>query len=253
MTTKTKRINACAFLTLFVFLLGNNYSFAQLSKEDKLDSLQAKFKQDSSHIYRYRPLKFLFAIDKRNSFINTNAKVPVQVGGLQIGVVLKEHHSMGLGFYSISHTQVIHPVEDPKRSQNVKLNMGYVTGFWEYTLVDTRYWEIGFPLEMGLGNYQTLVTDTTGKRVPEFKDTLKRGILLLGAGFDIDFKFFRWAGVNLMGGYRLVGGNEPNKVNFNGVFYSFGLNFYFGELLKLIRLKRWVYKRNVRRITNSSP
>jgi hypothetical protein len=137
---------------------------------------------------------------------------------------------------------------------NVNLNMGYVTLFYQYLLLDRRYIEIGVPLEIGAGNYHTTVTDSLGKNVRGFTDTLKKGIVLFGGGLSIDFKL-KWIGFNVMGGYRLVSGSEPSHVNFNGFFYSYGLQIYFGEILKSFKLheRRGSYIYNVNRITNESP
>lgn len=249
-----KRINLTYLFFLLVFsFVSKQNACAQLSKEDKLDSLRAKFVKDSSRIYRQKEVAFLVAIDKRNTFIHTETKTPVEVSGGQIGMSIDGKHNLGLGFYAMSAK---HSIVEEKRKETIKLSMGYATIFWEYTFVNTRFWEIGAPMEIGAGSYQTLITyDSTQKRVPEFKDTTKHGILLLGAGLNVDFKIFRWIGVNAMGGYRLVGGNEPNKVNFNGVFYSVGMHFYFGELWKMFKLheKRGGYGHNVSMIKNPPP
>jgi hypothetical protein len=224
------------FFSLAVIWLAAQTGFGQLTFQQKRDSLHDKFVADSAHIYRDKKIKPTFSIDKRNSFIHTSKKISVNVNGFQLGVDFKEKHSFGLGFYSVLNTQTRRVVDDNRGSININLKIAYSTIFYEYLWIDTKRWAIGIPLEIGVGNYQTTATDSLGRKVKAFADTLKRGMLILGAGVNIDFKIWQWLGINAMGGYRLVGGNEPNKVNFNGVFYSFGLQVYFGELIKMARV-----------------
>jgi hypothetical protein len=242
------------FFALLFSVVYSSTAFCQSTKQAKLDSLRNKLTKDSAHIYRFKKVKFLFALDSRNSFIQTKTKTPVSVKGLQIGVILHEKHSLGLGFYSILNTQQTHPIVDEKQKTiNVNLKMSYSTFFYEYLFIDTKRWEIGFPLEVGSGNYKISVTDSLGKPTPGFKDTLQKKIILLGAGLNVDFKIWKWLGLNAMGGYRLVGGNEPNKINFNGAFYSVGIHIYLGELVKMGRLglKRRSYRNEVEKINRS--
>lgn len=218
-------------------LVCKEYGLCQSTLQIKRDSLYAKFVKDSAHIYRHKKLAFVLATDKRNSFIRTNTKSSVNVSGFQLGVELFEKHSFGFGFYTILNTQKAHPVvDDRQKTIYINLKMSYSTIFYEYLVIDSKRWEIGIPLEIGGGNYQTTATDSSGKRVRSFKDTVQRGILVLGAGINVDFKIWRWFGINAMGGYRIIGGNEPNKVNFNGAFYSFGIHVFFGELVKMTRV-----------------
>src|ERR1700747_3432278 len=85
---------------LFLLLTFSAYlSFSQQTKQQKLDSLKTKLSKDSAWIFRYKKVRPLFAIDQRNSFIQSN---PVNITGLQFGVKLKERHNLGMGFYAVS-------------------------------------------------------------------------------------------------------------------------------------------------------
>ncbi|MGZ3864123.1 MAG: hypothetical protein ACXVPN_13525 [Bacteroidia bacterium] len=247
---KKKNNSILSFLFTLAILL-SNISFAQLNKEDKLDSLKADFMKDSAKIYRHANVGLILASDKRNTFIHTETKTPAPLVGGQIGLAI-DRHSIGLGGYYIKLTHPVRSELDAVKTETVSLNMGYVTMFYEYQFVNRRFWEIGVPLEIGMGNYQTLVTDSLGHRDPTFKDTLKRQILVFGAGLNVDFKILKWLGINFMGGYRLVGGNEPNKVNFNGVFWSGGLHFFLGEFIRELKFheRRGAYCHNVSMINN---
>lgn len=236
---------------LFVIFILPLVGFSQLSKEDKLDSLRAKLTADSSYLYRYKKYKFLLAIDTRNSFIHSDKKVSIDIAGVQLGVVINDRHDLGLGFYSALGSAKTHPIKDDQsKILNVNIKMGYATVFYEYAFIDTKRWEVGVPVELGMGTYQQTVTDSSGKRVPNFADTLQKGITLLGAGLDVSFRVWRWLGLNAMGGYRIVHGNEPKKINLNGAFYSYGVQIYFGELYRMYRLgvKRRLYRNAVEKV-----
>jgi hypothetical protein len=232
-------------ILLVIFCLFGLQSFAQLTKQQKYDSLRAKLVADSSRIYREKKYKFLLALDNRNSFVHTNKKVSVGIQGIQLGVVINDKHSIALGFYSALGHQTAH-AQDDQSNRTVKVNtkMGYATLFYEYEFFENKRWDIGVPVEIGSGYYQTSVTDSADRPIPTFHDTLRRNIVLLGTGLDITFKIWRWLGLNAMGGYRIVGGNEPKKINLNGVFYSYGVQIYFGELYRMFRLanKRSKYR-----------
>ncbi|MGZ3866483.1 MAG: hypothetical protein ACXVC6_06590 [Bacteroidia bacterium] len=248
-----RKNNPISFILLFIpaILLHYNLS-AQLSKEDKLDSLKAGFMKDSAKIYKHANVGLILASDKRNTFIHTDTKTPVPLIGGQVGLAI-DKHSIGIGGYYIKLSHNVKSEVETRKPQTVTLNMGYVTVFYEYQFINRRFWEIGIPIEVGGGNYQTLVTDSSGKRDPSFKDTLKRGILVLGTGINIDFKVLKWIGFNFMGGYRLVGGNEPNRVNFNGAFWSAGLHFFLGEFIREFRFheRRGAYYHNVSMVNNA--
>jgi hypothetical protein len=240
----------CRLLLLFFLFGGMQLTFAQLSKRQKLDSLKAKFQQDSARMYRYKKLKLLAAIDTRNSFVSSGQKVSVDVKGVQIGVVINEHHNLAAGFYSVLGLPEKKVTDESNNQYTLKLQMGYATLFYEYIFLDSKRWEIGIPLEIGGGSYHTTATDSGGKKYAPFKDTLQKGIALFGAGLDVSFKIFKWLGLNAMGGYRLVAGSEPQGMNFNGAFYSVGVQIYFGQLYKMAKfgLKRRTYRHNVEKI-----
>src|SRR6266404_5411877 len=95
-----RKINEFKYSALFlIFLFSAFYSFAQTPKQAKLDSLKEKLKKDSAWIFRYRKVAPLIGLDNRNTFIQNNA--PVNLQGIQVGVVLYERHSLALGAYEI--------------------------------------------------------------------------------------------------------------------------------------------------------
>lgn len=234
------------WLTLFV--IGGAY--AQLSKQQKLDSLRAKFVADSARMHTPKKFSFIGGFDTRNSFVRAERKVSVKLEGIKGGVQMYGKHEVALGFYSMINLPEKEITDELGDIYRLKLNMSYVAILYKYILVNNKRWEVGFPLELGGGNYRTTASDTSGKKYAPFHDTLRTGISVIGAGVDVSFKIFRWLGIDAMGGYRIVGGKEPEGMNFNGPFYSVGVSIYFGQLYKMAKfgLKRRAYRRNVEKI-----
>jgi len=244
-----KRTNCICILLLACLLLPFDAALAQSVKQVKLDSLRDKFSADSAKLYRTKKWNLMAALDNRSSFVRTSQKLSVNVGGVQGGLVYKNKHTMGLGFYSITGSQSGEVVsDDQKQKINLNLAMSYATVFYEYNFLNTKRWEISVPAEIGGGSYRQTATDTGGIKVAGF-DTTSKSILLLGTGVKVSFRIFKWLGLGAMGGFRVVGGNEPKKINLNGFVYSYGIEIYFGRLYKMAKfgLKRRKYRNNVKK------
>src|ERR1043165_6359815 len=85
---------------LIIFILGNGIFRAQNTPhQHKIDSLHFSLMSDSTRIYRFQTIRPTLAIDNRNSFIRKN---PVNLNGIQIGVIYKEEYQFGIGFYGLS-------------------------------------------------------------------------------------------------------------------------------------------------------
>jgi hypothetical protein len=234
-------------LFLLLFALAG---FSQLSKQQKLDSLRTKFRADSTKMHTPKKYSLMAGFDTRNSFVSADKKISVKLQGVKAGVTILCKHHIAVGYYSVVNLPQKEVIDEAGTKYNLKLNMEYLTLYYQYVLLNTKRWEIGFPVELGGGNYHTTAIDTGGKKYKPFTDTLRTGISLFGAGFDVSFKIFRWLGFNAMGGYRFVGGPEPQGMNFNGVFYSVGFEIYFGQLYKMAKfgLKRRGYRKNVEKV-----
>ena len=61
------------------------------------------------------------------------------------------------------------------------------------------------------------------------------------AGVNFDYRYSRWFGVGVRGGYRTTLYNAQESVNFSGFYYTFGLSVYGDvgyDLLKMIKKKK---------------
>ena len=233
-----------AFALCFFMLF--NLAVKGQTKEFKLDSLHKQFIKDSTWIFRPKHVFPLLASDQRNSFINGK---PVNIWGIKAGVTLYDRHNMGLGGYSVTNsTQRYVARLDRTINQNTKLQ--YLTTFYEYSFIETRWWEIGIPVEIGVGKYNITSTDAaTGRALPN-----RNGwIMPLGTALDVNFKPTRWFALNVMGGYRLVVADN-SRLNFSGWFYSFGGTVYVRQILQDLRYlnKKRIYKKQLE-IVNRLP
>ncbi|MES2515716.1 MAG: hypothetical protein V4580_16300 [Bacteroidota bacterium] len=205
-------------LCVLICSLTSEPSHAQNSKQYLTDSLTRKFQKDSAHIYRFKLIRPYIAIDNRNSFIKEG---PVNVKGFQFGIIIKEHHTVGRGIYSLQDNSKQNLTSLDENSIPLKrtLNLNYVTLFYQYTIIDTRFFELALPLEIGLGTYRLkLIDDIQDKVVSE-----KTGsTTLTSGGADIVLKPFKWVGLTASAGYRFAFDKNPN-INFSGAYYSYGL------------------------------
>ncbi|HWY11433.1 MAG TPA: hypothetical protein VN026_08915 [Bacteroidia bacterium] len=233
------------FFTIFSFLI-IQYSLGQ-SKQFKFDSLYQRLKKDSSWIYRPRKVFPLVAIDQRNSFLRTSRTVnsPVNIWGVKGGVTLFDRHNIGIGGYSIQNSsQRIRQRDGAQIKQN--LTFQYLTVFYEYSFIETRWWEIGIPIEAGYGVYKVTGTNVTADQILPVR---KGGVFPMGTALDIYFKPTHWFAINIMGGYRYVL-NNTSRLNLNGWFYSVGGAIYIRQIFQDSRyfFKKRIYKREVKKV-----
>ena len=229
--------------SVVLFLLTNLFS-PLLSQTNKIDSLNFLLHKDSIHIYRIKPMLPAIALDQRNSFLG---KTKINITGFQIGVRLYEKHTMGIGYYSIHNSQQrTRTIGDNKENLTLNLQLKYLTTFYYYPAIDKKYFELGFPVEGGLGYFSINIIDSTGHSLRGFPRP-KAPLLVFGTGISISVKPTRWVGLNFTGGYRLVK-DRSTKLNFNGPFYAFGVIVYVHHIIQDTRY--FIKKRNYKKKLN---
>ncbi|HXB40508.1 MAG TPA: hypothetical protein VNZ49_08195 [Bacteroidia bacterium] len=244
-----RRNTLYSLLFISLFLSGTDTIFAQ-TKQVKLDSLYKQFKKDSTWIYRPRKVFPLVAIDQRNSFLKTgNTNSPVNIWGAKAGITLFDRHNMGIGGYSIQNSSTRQRIRD-NATIDQNLTFQYLTVFYEYSFIETKWWEVGIPVEAGYGFYRvTSVVENTSQHLPNRYGN----VIPLGTALDIYFKPTRWFGINVMGGYRYVINNN-SRLNLNGWFYSIGAAIYIRQIVQDSRyfFKKKNYKREIEKINLSA-
>lgn len=200
----------CLFIT--ISLHGQNSS-----QQHRIDSLTAKFKRDSTYIYRFKKVRPFAAIDNRNSF----SKDRPNVKGFQLGVILKEKHTVGFGIYNLQDKSKYDATTKTDNNIPIKRNLtlNYMTVFYQYVIIDRRFFELDLPLEVGLGSYRMTIEDTLSHKVISEK---RGGVSVTSGGVNLIFKPIKWVGISGTVGYRLALDRNPN-INFSGAYYSVGL------------------------------
>ena len=207
------------FLTFILSGLFARQAFSQNDsvKKRKIDSLTIKFKADSARIFKFNRYRPYANIDNRNSFIKNR---PVNFQGGQIGFIFKEYHVFGLGYYTMTpNAQRASRRFNDSRTIDRYLLLDYATVFYQYVMLDKRFLEIDVPFEIGLGKFKNKQVDADNGTIILNQSGV---IVPTGAGLQFVLKPFRWIGLSATGGYRLVLDKNVN-VDFNGLYYSFGL------------------------------
>ncbi len=238
---------------LFFFL-----SVSIFYSQTRLDSLKLKFKKDSAHTYRFKKIRPWLAIDQRNSWIK-NAKglqrISVTINGLQLGVIIKEKHTVGLGFYTMNGTSQ-KPVKISDGDNKItyqELLLKYTMLNYQYVIVNTRFFELDLPLEVGIGRYIYNLKDET-QTVLLWREA--GPVKLTGGGVTIVLKPLKWIGLRGMAGYRIVALNKRTNLNFNGFYYSYGVWIDLRQIYRDIKFYGFIrpkYRKKVKAISASKP
>lgn len=192
-----------------------NPAAAQVTKA----SLTAQLRHDSAEIYRFRKVQSLLALDSRNTFAQTprSNNTPFELRGIKAGVVLHERHKLALGLYTIRESKAKIRPDDNGPVREVNLRLLYIGASYEYLFIDNRWWQLGIPIEAGIGGYDA--------PKPDSNVTLERlRIFPLGSALDVHFKPLRWLSLTAMGGYRYVATLKKGPVNLNNWFYAYGVS-----------------------------
>lgn len=251
----TKNLNSEMKKLLFLFFLLSSSAF---HSQTQLDSLKLKFQKDSAHTYRFKKVRPWLAIDQRNSWIrNTKGlqRIPVTINGLQLGVILKEKHTLGLGFYTMNNTSQ-KPVKISDQNNKITyqvLLLKYTTLYYQYVIVDTRFFELDVPLEVGLGHYVYNLKDETQTALLWREEG---PIKLTGGGITMVLKPLKWIGLSGIAGYRIVALNKRTNLNFNGFYYSYGVWIDLRQIYRDIKFYGFIrpkYRKKVKAISASKP
>lgn len=223
-------------LTFFSF----SFYFCQIDslKQIKIDSLKLILEKDSIHTYRFKKLRPYIDIDRRNSFSNKN---PNDLSGLQLGVIVNEYHTFGFGLYTISkYAKNFNPI-----NSIYKVNQfGYANVFYEYFLLNKKYFEIKLPFEIGIGGFKAQLKDSVA-----FIQKTSSIIFPVGAAFKFIVKPIKWAGISSMIGYRYIYKKET-FLNYDGLYYSIGIWLDFRQIYRDIKYYK-IQKRNYRKQINN--
>jgi hypothetical protein len=172
--------------------------------------------------------KVLLNLDARRTFVDA---VPVRFYGLRIGVQ-RSRDVLSVGFYGLGDPFDRTAVQlSDVGLRDVRTQFDLVAFGYERIFLDSKRWEVGVPLTIGLGSYRTSYRDTTG--VNDWRPYSSNELVPLEAGLQVDYKVFWWAFVGVGGGYRYVLAQDKavtNALSALNYYVKFGLRF--GEIVK---------------------
>ena len=220
------------------------------TKQQKIDSLTQKLSSDSTHIYRFKKLRPYSSIDYRYAALRT---APVDVKGAQLGVRLFEKHKIGLGAYDMFNKakQKVKAFEQNTDANQILL-LSYITVFYEYSILNKRFFELVLCAEAGGGKYDlTYFNVETDEKISHNSDY----IMPTGGGLTLNLKPLKWIGVQGLAGYRYMYGIAGKRINFNGFFYSYGFWIDLRQIYRDSRyylIKKPKYRKKIKQILNSA-
>lgn len=222
----------------------NSYTQTDSIRQHKIDSLTLKLQRDSLHTFRFKTLRPYGNIDNRNSFIKNR---PANFNGYQLGVIVNEYHTFGIGFYRLnSATRINSPVKEGYKLRALRYN----TVFYEYMLVNKRYFEVDLPFELGYGSYQVRYTDSAAAI---YDKNIYPSFLPLSAGIKFIGKPVRWIGLSVMVGYRYFI-EEKRILDFNNLFFPLGIWIDFRQVYRDIKyygVQKKRYRRAVKELVTN--
>lgn len=179
--------------------------------------------------------KFFLNIDRSSSFISGKGAITTE---LRIGLDFKKKIRLGIGIAELS-SDVVAPklitTESNKDSSlNAKLTLTYLTFNGEYTLYESKRWQITTPFTTGIGSsyfsyYEKVGSSYKTKRLEEGR------VVLVTPAVVATYRILRWFGVSAGFGYRqLLVNNTQSKQKLNSPVYILRLKIYMGEIYKTI-------------------
>lgn len=214
-----------SFLSIIfvLFLLSPSFAQQYFTSKIKIDSLTKKLEADSAHTYRFKKLRPYLNADSRNSFNPTNL---TNISGLQYGVRVNEFHTFGIGLYTLSRFSTNNTPIDAVSKIN---RLGYVNVFYEYILLNKKYYRVTLPFEVGAGGFQGRSLDTLSTYT-----YISKIFMPLGAGAKFIVKPIRWVGISTMIGYRYIP-YKQNLLDYDGLYYSLGIWVDFRQIYRDIK------------------
>jgi hypothetical protein len=211
-------------------------------KQQKIDSLTTQFRKDSTDIYAFKKVRPFVNYHERNSI--ENPKI-VNFFGPQLGVLLHERHITGVGIYfSSPNTKKPFRTIDDNHEAIKRIKITYMTAFYQYILLQHRFYELHLPFEIGYGQLNSRYFDKQGFFYKATIDHFAIG----AAGGQLILKPLKWLGLSAIYGYRMA-----QATVINGYFYAIGVWIGLKPLIMDVKYlrKNKKYHRDIRHVQNS--
>jgi hypothetical protein len=167
----------------------------------------AMAQEDLTITKRKAQFKMMLTFDFRRTWVNAEA---VGFYGMRIGAQ-KNKDIIALGFYGLS-TPFIQPEVDLGNALGVRklrTQFDFTTLTYERILMDTRRWQLGLPVGVGLGNYRTSYRTDEG----DYRAYTTNELVPVDASLYLNYKITWWGFIGIGGGYRYVYAYDRNISN----------------------------------------
>jgi hypothetical protein len=182
--------------------------------------------------------KPVYQLDQRNSFLGKKA---ININGFLVGLEFKEKHQFSIGVYTLSPWKRPTPiVKNDSTTEIIKFYFYYASLGYNRTLLNTKRFKISIPVELGLGYSKATATIYQFQKEYTGSSPLEH-FIPAQIGIFGEFKVTPWFGINGSIGYRkllfqkLI--KNPINLNYDGIYYYYGINLYFDQVFK--DFKRW--------------
>jgi hypothetical protein len=229
------------FFLIFIFSFFTHGAQVNDARQRHIDSLTLQFKKDSARIYGFKKIRPFLNYHERNSI--ENPKI-INFFGPQLGVLLHERHFTGVGIYfSSPNTKKPFKAIDQNMPAIKRINITYMTAFYQYILLQYRYLEFHIPLEVGSG----IIKARYSTPDDHFYKATRSNFLIGAAGAQLILKPLKWAGFSFIYGYRIA---QVQVIS--GYFYAVGIWIGFKPLIMDVKylMRKKKYRKEVQSVLN---
>jgi hypothetical protein len=186
---------------------------------------------------------FVIGLDSRSTIIE---KRHININGALAGISFgKKSHTITLGYYWLGYNAANRLIDFHKNLAQ-SINLSYYTptdvqfvslAYW-YPIIKNKKWTFSVPIEFGVG------TESRQYRKLSNDHTLGNGYFSFEPyqiGTYTEYKLTPWVGLSTQLGYRNAISKGDFKKRFGGMYYSYGLTVYPGQVYNDVKL--WYTKR----------
>jgi hypothetical protein len=171
-------------------------------------------------------------LDSRNSYLKT---FPAKIHGIVFEYKLKKKVQVGIGGFTMNRQYdkyIKSSATGLNHKYSVVVNLYYISPNIIYTFFKNRWIELSIPVELGGGvAFPVYTSYETGNVIVAIN---KDYFIPAEAGLAFLFKLNRWIGFKASTGYRKILWQTSSSVKdgFDGLYYNYGVNVFFGTVLK---------------------
>ncbi|TLV02248.1 hypothetical protein [Dyadobacter luticola] len=181
--------------------------------------------------------RFVLSLDSRSTII---AGRPVRINGVLTGLSFgQKHYKITVGYYWLGY-DASRKLINWHRKLSQSINLSYYTktdvqfvsfAYW-HPVIRTNKWILSVPAELGIGQetarYRQLSNDSS-IRAKNFH------FVPAQIGVYAEYRVTNWAGLDAQLGYRNAFSNGAFRKHFSGVYYSYGITLYPGNIYRDVR------------------